>query len=100
MKVRRILEELWYGNINPQDKQYQRGSKFDEALKMMCKNEDKLDAMLEEKEKEIFVKFKDCKDEVEKYNSADAFVTGFRLGARMVIEAFCEDDGFFTDIDA
>ena len=98
--MRKILEEFWYGNINPQDKQFHSGTEYDETLKMMCKNEEKLDSMLEGKEKETFEKFKDCKDEVDKYNSADAFVTGFRLGARMIIEAFCEDDGFFTDIDA
>ena len=98
--MRRILEEFWYGNINPQDKQFHRGTKFDESLKLMCRNEQKLDALLEEKEKDLFEKFKDCRDEVAKYTAEDAFVTGFRLGARMIIEAFCEDDGFFTDIEA
>jgi len=49
---------------------------------------------------ETFEKFKDCIDEVHRFNEEDAFVTGFRLGARLIIESFCEDDGFFTDIDA
>ena len=98
--MRRILEEFWYGNINPQDKQFNRGTKYDEAVRLLSKNEEKLIAMLDEKEKDIFEKFKDNQDEISKYNSADAFVAGFRLGARLVIESFSEDDGFFTELDA
>jgi len=98
--MRRILEELYHGNINPMDKQYHRGTQYDEALQCMCKNEDKLESMLEGKELETFEKYKDCKEEVEQFNEEDAFVNGFRLGARIVIESLCEDDGFFTDITA
>jgi len=98
--MRKILEELYNGNINPMVKQFHRGTEYDEALKMMCKNEEKLEAMLEDKEKEIYGKFKDCIEEVHQYDREDAFVTGFRLGARLVIESFCDDDGFFTDIEA
>jgi len=70
------------------------------TLKCMCRHEEKLEAMLESKEREIFGKFKDCINEVHQFNEEDAFVTGFRLGARMIIESFCEYDGFFTDIEA
>ena len=98
--MRKVLEELYHGNINPTVKQFNRGTRYDEALRMMCKNEDKLEAMLEGKEKETFEKFKDCHDEVTQFNEEDAFVAGFRLGARLIIESFCEDDGFFSEIDA
>lgn len=99
MKVRRILEDLYHGNINPTVKQFHRGTQYDEALQCMCRHEEKLESMLEGKEKEIFEKFKDCVNEVHEFDQEDAFVTGFRLGARMIIETFCEYDGFFTDID-
>ena len=97
--MRRILEELWHGNISPQDKQVNRGTKFDDSLKMMCKNEDKLNSMLEGREKETFEKFCEAKDEVVNYNEEDAFVTGFRLGVRIIIESFYENDGFFSELD-
>jgi len=98
--MRNILEELYYGNINPSCKQYHRGTQYDDALRCLNKNEEKLSAMLEGKELETFEKYKDCKEEVEQFNEEDAFVTGFRLGSRFVIEAFCENDGFFMDINA
>ena len=98
--MRNILEELYHGNINPTVKQFHRGTQYDEALRCMCKNEEKLETMLEGKEKETFEKFKDCIEEVHQYDQEDSFVTGFRLGARLTIESFCDDDGFFTDIEA
>jgi len=98
--MRKILEELYHGNINPTCKQFHRGTQYDETLRCMCKNDEKLLTMLEGKEKETFEKYKDCIEEVHQFNEEDAFVTGFRLGARMIIESFCEYDGFFTDIEA
>lgn len=98
--MRRILEELWHGNITPRTRQFNRGTRYDEALKMMCKNEEKLKSMLEGKEKETFEKFCECRDEVDQYTEEDIFIIGFRLGARIIIESFYEYDGFFSEIDA
>jgi len=98
--MRKILEELWQGNVAPQTRQFNRGTHYEEALKMMCKNEEKLNNMLEGKEKEIFEKFCGCRDEVDKYTEEDIFVTGFRLGARIIVESFYENDGLFSEIDA
>ena len=98
--MRKILEELWHGNITPQTKRFDRSTRYDTALKMLCKNEDKLNALLDEKEKEIFDKYQDCKDELDQYTEEDIFITGFRLGARIIIESFHEYDGFFGEIDA
>ena len=97
--MRRVLEELWRGNISPMDKKFQRGSDFDESLGCMVKNEEKLNAMLEGKELETFEKYKEAVEEVEQFNEEDAFITGFRLGARLMMEAFSEDDGFFTSLN-
>lgn len=98
--MRKILEELWNGNITPQTKQFNRGTRYEDSLKMMCKNEEKLNSMLEGKEKETFEKFCECRDEVDQYTEEDIFITGFRLGARIIIESFYEYDGFFSEIDA
>lgn len=58
MRMRRILEELYHGNINPTVKQFHRGTGCDDSLWRMCKNEEKLESTLEGKEKETFEKFK------------------------------------------
>ena len=66
---------------------------------MMCKNEEILNSMLNDKEREVFEKFCCCRDEVDFYTEEDIFVTGFRLGARIIIESFYENDGFFSEIE-
>ena len=96
--MKTILEELWYGNLNPQEKIFHRGTQYEQAMQMLCKNENELLALLSEKETEILKKYQKYQNELMQYNSADAFVTGFRLGTRLLIEAFCEEDGFFTDL--
>ena len=45
-----ILEEFWYGNINPSERPFQRQRKFDKAFKMLTKNEEKLLESLNEQE--------------------------------------------------
>ena len=35
----RVLEELWYGNITPIDRNFKKDSEFTEAVKMLSKNE-------------------------------------------------------------
>ena len=37
-----MLEEFWYGNINPMERPYQRQRKFDKTFRLLTKNEEKL----------------------------------------------------------
>lgn len=98
--MRHVLTELYHGNITPATRQFQRGTPFDESMQMMTRNEEKLNAMLTGKEKETFEKFCACRDEVDQYTQEEAFIIGFRLGARILLESFDTDDGFFSEINA
>ena len=95
--MRSILRELWNGNISPMDQQYPRRSHYDEAIRVMCENEDKLKSMLDDQEKTAFKMYQENKDKVDEYNEEDAFIAGFRLAVRLVVEAFGDDGGSFTD---
>ena len=52
------LEDLYYGNISPHERYIKRGTRVDKLVKLICKNEEELNAGLTEKQKEIFEKFK------------------------------------------
>ena len=54
------LENLYYGNINPNERFIKRGSRMDKLVKLICRNEEELASTLTEKQKEVFEKFKDC----------------------------------------
>ena len=81
-----ILEDLYYGNIHPNERYIKSGTKVDQLVKLICKNEDALCATLTEQQKEIFEKFKDCQSELSGTVERDAFRDGFILATRIMME--------------
>ena len=80
------LEDLYFGNINPNERDTKRGSKMDQLVKLMCKNEDGLNATLTEQQKETFEKYKDAQRELSLLSERDAFRTGFIIATRIMVE--------------
>lgn len=80
------LEDLYFGNINPNERDTKRGSRMDQLVKLMCKNEDALNATLTEQQKETFEKFKDTQRELSLLSESDAFRGGFILATRIMVE--------------
>ncbi len=87
--MHKTLKELWQGDLASCTKPFKHDADYEKALKIMFKNEETLNATLEGNEKEAFEKFCDCRDKVEYYTEEDTFITGFRLGARIIIESLC-----------
>lgn len=81
------LENLYYGNISPHERSIKRGTRVDKLVKLICKNEEELNAGLTEKQKETFEKFKDCQSELSGLTERDAFRDGFILAVRIMVEA-------------
>ena len=81
------LEDLYYGNISPHERYIKRGTRVDKLVKLICKNEEELNAGLTEKQKETFEKFKDCTSELTGLTERDAFRDGFILAVRIMVEA-------------
>ena len=59
------LEDLYYGNISPHERYTKCGSRVDQLVKLIRKNEESLTAGLTEQRKETFEKFKDRKSELQ-----------------------------------
>lgn len=81
-----ILENLYYGNINPHERYIKQGSKVDKLVKLICKNEEDLNNSLTEKQKEIFEKFKDSTNELSAITEKDSFCSGFILATRIMMQ--------------
>ena len=92
-----ILEEFWYGNINPAERPFQRQRKFDKTFRLLTQNEEKLLENLNEHEKELFDKFKACYDEMMQIAECQTFIKGFKLGARFVVACFENDRDIFDE---
>ena len=82
-----ILEELYYGNIVPNEKCAKLNSEVTELLKLLNRNEEKLTVTFSEEQKITFEKYKDCNREISEISERQAFITGFKLGAKIVVES-------------
>ena len=52
-----ILEELWYGNIEPAEYDISPDKKYKEMLQLISRNEDKLLSTMTDAQKELFTKY-------------------------------------------
>lgn len=81
------LEDLYYGNLLPQEKVSKLDDETKELLGLLNRNEEKLIATLSDEQKETFEKYKDCNREIYEICEQQSFITGFKLGAQIVIES-------------
>ena len=80
------LENLYLGNISPHERYIKQGTRVDKLVKLICKNEDALNASLTEKQKENFEKFKECQGELSCFTEKEAFSAGFILATKIMIQ--------------
>ena len=86
----RILEEFWYGNIEPTDYDADASKEYKEALRLISRNEEKLQATMTDKQKELFSRYADAVREYQTIAECLLFQNSFKLGARMMLEVMEE----------
>ena len=84
--MQKILEDLWYGNLCPQNDSYQPTQEKKELVEYITRHHNSLQAVLTEEQKEILEKFDDCHAELSDIKEREIFVCAFQLGARIAIE--------------
>ena len=82
-----ILEELYYGNVFPNEKCAKLDEQTKELLSLQNRNEENLISTLTNEQKETYEKFKDCNREFHEISERQLFILGFKLGAKNVFEA-------------
>ena len=90
--VMNILEDLYYGNVSPCDRDVKRGSKVDKLQTLVCQYEVELNSTLTEKQKETLEKFKEAYSELYCCFERDMFAQGFIIAAKIMIEVFKEEE--------
>ncbi len=86
----KILEEFWYGNIEPMEYDTPQTKEYKELLQLICRNEEKLQATFTNEQKDLFTRYVDCVREFQAMADCLLFQNSFRLGARMMIEVMEE----------
>ncbi|OLR62325.1 hypothetical protein BHF69_06315 [Anaerostipes sp. 992a] len=82
----KILEDFWYGNIEPTDYGTSSCKEYKKLLELICRNEEKLKATMTDEQKELFEKYTECVREYQTIADCLLFQNSFKLGARMMVE--------------
>ena len=91
--MRKTLEDLYYGNITPNEQQMTPGSELKQAVDCVTNYEKQLMEQLEETEQEILTKLIQSQHEIDSITALENFVLGFRLGVRLMAECMDDNDG-------
>ena len=86
--MKSFIEELYYGNIDPQNSGFEDDESVQRTLRTISENEDWLTEHLTGEEKKRFLDFADAWSAYNGDATLDGFITGFRLGARFVLDTF------------
>ena len=91
--MRKILEDLYYGNITPSEQRMVPGSELKKAVDRVTGYEKQLMEQLGEAEQEILTKFVRSQHEINSITATENFILGFRLGVRIMAECMDDNDG-------
>ena len=86
----RLLEEFWYGNIEPTECDTSSNKKYKKLVELIYRNEEKLRAIMTDEQKDLSEKYSDCVREKQIITDCLIFQNGFKLGARMMLEVMEE----------
>ncbi len=94
-----FIEELYYGNINPNTKQFDLSSRYAKAMKTFCENEKILTKELSDDNLNLFNELINAHDEISATGDVENFKLGFRLGVQMICDSLVFDENkIFRDI--
>ena len=91
--MRKVLEDLYYGNITPSEKEMQPGSEMQRAISTAARCESQLSESLDEVGQALLTKLIDAQHEIDSITAAENFILGFWLGTRMMVECMDDNDG-------
>lgn len=96
--MRTTLENLYYGNITPNDQQIRPGTPLARAMDQSAECEKKLTDLLDNDAQTLLLNLVNAESEIGSTLAMENFIMGFRLGVQLILEALDEDDGSLIDI--
>lgn len=82
----RLLEEFRYGNIEPTEYDTNACKEHKEALRLITRNEEKLQATMTAEQKELFSQYTDAVREYQTIAECLLFQNSFKLVTRIMLE--------------
>ena len=88
--MKSIINELWHGNIVPQEDSRNNTKEMKELISYIARHDEALEKLLTEEQKAIFEKYQECWNEYVSLAEAAIFEYAFKLGMQIAIETLTE----------
>lgn len=95
--MRKILEDLYFGDIVPYEKRMSASSELRRLAKRASDCESQLTERLNEEERQLLNVLTNAQQEIDSIAAKENFILGFRLGVRLLAECMDENDGDLAD---
>lgn len=89
--MKNILEEFWYGNIDPLEQSTGKSHAVKELLKLKGRNRDRLHNSMTAEQRETLEKYDDCINEMNSIMEVELFSYAFRLGGQFMLAMLMDD---------
>ena len=85
-----ILEDLYLGDIRPNERGFKRNSQYAKALDELVKVGDVLTDGFTEEQKELFEDYMTAQREITVLTDCETFLYAFRLGAKIMLDVLTD----------
>ena len=89
--MRRILEDLYHGNLTVSGQTFRRGTKYARALARLAETEDALGRKLAPEDHPLLAEYAMASAGLTSVSLEEAYIEGFRTGARIMLAVLQED---------
>lgn len=89
--MRRILEDLYHGNLTASGQTFRRGTKYARALARLAETEDALGRKLAPEDHPLLAEYAMASAGLTSVSLEEAYIEGFRTGARIMLAVLQED---------
>ena len=96
--MRKTLEDLYFGNITPNEQRMIPNSELQKAVDRVVRYENQLTEQLDEDGQSLLTKLIRSQHEIESITALENFILGFRLGAKITMECLDEKDGDIKNV--
>ena len=90
--MKRILEDLYHGNLTVKGQTFQRGTKYARALARITEAEEALGQKLTTEDRPLLAEYAMASAGLTSVSIEEAYIKGFRTGAQIILAVLEEDE--------
>ena len=91
VKQMSTIQNLYYGRISPYEMSISTAPEYQKLKALADRNEDLLKETLSDEQKELLDKLIESMTDISSISERDMFITGFRLGMKLMIDVMKDD---------